>query len=198
MYECILASGSPRRKEILEQCGISFKVVKSDADEVITKTEPGEVVMELSAEKALDVASMRTEESCIIIGADTIVANGGYILGKPKDEADAFAMLDSLQGHDHSVYTGVTLLIRKDGKQEQVTFYEETKVQIVPMSEREIKDYIASKEPMDKAGAYGIQGLFACYVKGIQGDYLNVVGLPISRILQELKKYSIDLKKHSK
>lgn len=203
MYQCILASGSPRRKKILEQCGISFQVVKSDAEEVITKTEPSEVVMELSAQKALDVAGKITEQTCIIIGADTIVANDKSqgiksILGKPKDEADAFAMLQLLQGHTHSVYTGVTLLIRKDGKQKQVTFFEETKVELVPMSEAEIKDYMASGEPMDKAGSYAIQGLFASFVKGIQGDYLNVVGLPICRIQEELKKQSIDLKKDCK
>lgn len=195
MYQCILASGSPRRKEILEQCGIPFRVVKSDAEEIITKKVPCDVVMELSAQKALDVAGSIKEENCVIIGADTIVANGDRILGKPKDEEDAFAMLDSLQGHAHSVYTGVTLIIRKDGASKQLSFYEETKVSVVPMTESEIKNYIANKEPMDKAGAYGIQGLFASYVKGIEGDYFNVVGFPICRISEELKKQSIDMKR---
>lgn len=198
MYQCILASGSPRRKEILEQCGIAFKIEKSDAEEVITKTVPSEVVMELSAVKALEVAERLEESECIVIGADTIVANGDAILGKPKDEAEAFAMIESLQGHAHSVYTGVTLIIKKDNKQEKVSFFEETKVEIAAMSKEEIDDYVKSGEPMDKAGSYAIQGLFAGYVKGIQGDYYNVVGLPICAIMQELKNIGINLKKDCK
>lgn len=198
MYQCILASGSPRRKEILEQCGIAFRIEKSDAEEVITKTRPRDVVMELSEVKALEVAERVKETECIIIGADTIVANGEAILGKPKDETEACAMINSLQGHEHSVYTGVTLVIRRGGKQEVTTFYEETKVEILSMSEDEIKDYVKSGEPMDKAGAYAIQGLFAGNVKGIRGDYYNVVGLPICAILQELRKAGIDLKKDCK
>ena len=198
MYQCILASGSPRRKEILEQCGIAFRIEKSDADEVITKTRPSDVVMELSEVKALEVAERVKETECIIIGADTIVANGEAILGKPKDETEACVMINSLQGHEHSVYTGVTLVIRRGGKQDVITFYEETKVEIIAMSEDEIKDYVKSGEPMDKAGAYAIQGLFAGNVKGIRGDYYNVVGLPICAILQELRKAGIDLKKDCK
>lgn len=198
MYQCILASGSPRRKEILEQCGIAFRIEKSDADEVITKTRPSDVVMELSEVKALEVAERVKETECIIIGADTIVANGEAILGKPKDETEACVMINSLQGHEHSVYTGVTLVIRRGGKQDVITFYEETKVEIIAMSEDEIKDYVKSGEPMDKAGAYAIQGLFAGNVKGIRGDYYNVVGLPICAILQELRKVGIDLKKDCK
>ena len=198
MYQCILASGSPRRKEILEQCGITFRIEKSDAEEVITKTKPSDVVMELSEVKALEAAERVKETECIIIGADTIVANGEVILGKPKDEAEACAMIESLQGHEHSVYTGVTLVIRRGGKQEIITLFEETKVEIISMNEDEIKEYVKSGEPMDKAGAYAIQGLFAGYVKGIRGDYYNVVGLPICAILEELSKAGIDLKKDCK
>lgn len=198
MYQCILASGSPRRKEILEQCGIKFRIEKSDAEEVITKTKPSDVVMELSEVKALEAAERVKETECIIIGADTIVANGEVILGKPKDEAEACAMIESLQGHEHSVYTGVTLVIRRGGKQEIITLFEETKVEIISMNEDEIKEYVKSGEPMDKAGAYAIQGLFAGNVKGIRGDYYNVVGLPICAILQELRKAGIDLKKDCK
>lgn len=198
MYQFILASGSPRRKEILEQCGVSFIIEKSDAEEKITKEEPGEAVKELSALKAQDVADRIQEENCIILGADTIVANGQKILGKPQDEAEAYSMLSSLQGHAHSVYTGVTLIIRKGGKQELVSFYEETEVLIAPMTQLEIEDYVQTGEPMDKAGSYGIQGAFASYVQGIRGDYYNVVGLPICKIREELKIHGVHIKKDCK
>lgn len=198
MYQYILASGSPRRKEILEQCGVHFVVEKSEVEENTTKTEPGEVVKELSFVKAMDVTEKTKEETCIVIGADTIVANGSVILGKPKDRQDAFQMVQSIQGHAHSVYTGVALII-KDGEEKKViSFYEETKVEIADMTEEEIRDYVATGEPDDKAGAYAIQGIFANFVKGIQGDYYNVVGLPIARIYAELKKIGIDLKKDCK
>ena len=123
-------------------------------------------------------------ENWLVIGADTIVVYDGKILGKPKDEADAIRMLRMLQGQTHSVYTGVTLL--EEGK--QTTFAEETKVSMYPMTEEEIAWYVSTKEPMDKAGAYGIQGLCARFVEKIQGDYNNVVGLPVGRIYQKLKK----------
>lgn len=199
MYQVILASGSPRRKEILEQCGISFVIQKSDAEEVITKEAPNEAVMELSKQKAYDVQKQITRKNTVLIAADTVVANGDKILGKPSDKEDACRMIKSIQGHDHSVYTGVTLLIQDEettkGAVQELTFYEETKVEILPMNDEEINDYVASGEVYDKAGAYAIQGAFASYVKGIQGDYYNVVGLPISRILRELKNVGIDLKK---
>lgn len=195
MYQVILASGSPRRKEILEQCGISFLIQKSDAEEIITKEKPHEAVMELSRQKAYDVQEKLTGSNTILIAADTIVSDRDRILGKPEDEQEAYDMIESIQGHAHSVYTGVTLLIHTGETVKELTFYEETKVEILPMSKEEIEDYVATKEPMDKAGAYGIQGAFASYVKGIQGDYYNVVGLPICRILLELKKIGIDLKK---
>lgn len=198
MYQCILASGSPRRKEILEQCGIPFAVVKSDVEEVITKTEPGEVVQELSLLKAQDVADKVKKEKCVIIGADTIVAHGSKILGKPADEEDAFQMIQSIQGKAHSVYTGVALIIKNGKEQTKLTFFEETKVEIESMTDEEIKEYVKGGEPMDKAGSYAIQGEFAIYVKGIEGDYYNVVGLPIARIRKELKKVQIDLKKDCK
>lgn len=199
MYQVILASGSPRRKEILEQCGISFVIQKSDAVEVITKEAPHEAVMEFARQKAYDVQKQLTRKNTILIAADTMVANGDKILGKPSDKEDACRMIKSIQGHDHSVYTGVTLIIQDDkiakGTVKELTFYEETKVELLPMNEEEIADYVASGEVYDKAGAYAIQGAFASYVKGIQGDYYNVVGLPICRILRELKNVGIDLKK---
>lgn len=184
-YRIILASASPRRKEILTQAGLSFEIVPSRKEEVITQTKPEQVVMELSKQKAFDVydSLKNGQDQLIVIGADTVVAYGDRILGKPRDEADAFSMLSMLQGESHQVYTGVTLV--RAGR--SVTFYEKTDVSVYPMTEQEIRDYIATGEPMDKAGAYGIQGRFAMYVRGIQGDYLNVVGLPLARLMHELQ-----------
>ena len=141
---------------------------------------------ELSVQKAKEIADMQTEE-CIVIGSDTIVAKGEKIMGKPKDEADAYQMLSEIAGDVHQVYTGVTLI--RTGKEPKViTFAEKTDVHLYPMSDEEIYAYIATKDPMDKAGAYGIQGDFAIHVKGIEGDYYNVVGLPIGKVYQELKQ----------
>lgn len=183
----ILASASPRRKDLLEQVGARFEIMPGEGDEVITKTLPDEAVEELSRQKAEEIAR-RVSEPAIIIGADTVVAIDGKILGKPKDEEDAASILSSLQGRTHQVYTGVTIIM-KDGKKEKyVTFSEATAVTMYPMSDMEIRNYIKTGEPMDKAGAYGIQGKSAIFVKGIQGDYNNVVGLPIARLYQELKK----------
>ena len=184
MYRYVLASASPRRSELLNQVGFRFEIMKSDVEEVITHTEPDQVVMELSAQKAQDVyANLDNKENTVIIGADTIVCRDGRILGKPKDENDAFAMISGLQGKSHAVYTGVTLIING----ESISFAEHTRVDVYAMTETEIWEYIKTKEPMDKAGAYGIQGLFAAYIKGIEGDYNTVVGLPVGRICQELK-----------
>lgn len=182
----ILASASPRRKELLAKIGLPFEIIPAKGEEAITKESPAEVVMELSRQKAEEVAEKQGED-CIIIGADTIVAKGETIMGKPKDRADAFGMLQSISDDCHQVYTGVTII--RTGKQEEsITFAEKTDVYLYPLSEKEIEDYIAGGDPMDKAGAYGIQGDFAIHVKGIQGDYYNVVGLPIGRVYQELKK----------
>ncbi len=185
MNKIVLASASPRRKELLEQIGLPFTVEVSNVEEVITKTAPQEVVMELSAQKAMDVKKYQKED-CIVIGADTIVVydggKGGSILGKPKSEEEAFEMLNHLQGNVHQVYTGVTLCFGEEVK----SFYECTKVHVYQMTEEQIWNYIKTGEPMDKAGAYGIQGRFAAFVKGIEGDYNNVVGLPVGRVYQEL------------
>lgn len=184
MYKFILASASPRRRELLEQVGIQFHIIKSSVEEIITSSEPDKVVMELSSQKAQDVYSHLSEkDNIVVIGADTIVYNDNSILGKPKNEEDAFQMLKKLAGKSHFVYTGVTLNING----ELVSFAEKTKVSVYSMTDHEIKEYINTQEPMDKAGAYAIQGLFAAYIKGIEGDYNNVVGLPIGRICQELK-----------
>ncbi|MBR3909806.1 MAG: septum formation protein Maf [Anaerotignum sp.] len=182
----ILASASPRRKELLAKTGLAFDIIPAKGEETITKTIPAEVVMELSQQKAREIAKQQTED-CIIIGADTIVAKGDTIMGKPKDAADARRMLEMISDDCHQVYTGVTI-IRTGNAAEAITFAEKTDVYLYPISEKDIRDYIESGDPMDKAGAYGIQGDFAIHVKGIAGDYYNVVGLPIGRVYQELKK----------
>lgn len=182
----ILASASPRRKELLGKIGLEFDIIPAKGEEVVTKNLPWEVVEELSFQKAKEIADMQTEE-CIVIGSDTIVAKEEKIMGKPKDEADAYEMLSEIAGNVHQVYTGVTLI--RTGKEPKViTFAEKTDVHLYPMSDDEIYAYIATKDPMDKAGAYGIQGDFAIHVKGIEGDYYNVVGLPIGKVYQELKQ----------
>ena len=184
--ELILASASPRRKELLEKIGLPFTVQPAMGEERITQKSPAAVVMELSRQKAEEIAAAQTED-CIIIGADTVVARGEKIMGKPKDAADAKQMLRSIADDCHQVYTGVTL-IRTGTHPQSVTFQEKTDVCLYPISDAELDAYIASGDPMDKAGAYGIQGDFAIYVKRIAGDYYNVVGLPIGRVYQELKR----------
>lgn len=189
MKKIILASGSPRRKELLEQIGAAFEIVKAEGEEVITTTIPTEAVKELSCQKAREVAAKCAGD--VIIGADTVVAADGQILGKPKDKEDAMRMLRLLQGKEHEVITGVTVLFKE--QQKMIQFAEVTKVHVFPMTEEQIEDYIKSGEPMDKAGAYGIQGKFAAYVSGIEGDYNNVVGLPVGRLYQEVLKAGVDL-----
>ena len=182
----ILASASPRRRELLGKIGMDFEVLPAKGEEIITKTLPWEVVEELSFQKAKEIADLQSEE-CIVIGSDTIVAKGEEIMGKPKNEEDAFRMLSEISGNCHQVYTGVTL-IRTGNESKVITFAEKTDVYLYEMSEKEIRDYIASGDCLDKAGSYGIQGDFAIHVKGIAGDYYNVVGLPIGKVYQELKQ----------
>lgn len=188
MKRIILASASPRRKELLEQIGLSFEIIPSKGEEIITKQEPGEVVKELSFQKAEAVAKEMTGDA-IVIGSDTIVWSNGEILGKPHDKEDAKRMIRGIQGSIHSVFTGVTVISKEDGQYTTDTIACETKVSVYPMSEQEIDNYIATGEPMDKAGAYGIQGYFGAYIEGIEGDYHSVVGLPIGALWQILKKY---------
>lgn len=171
--------------------GMDFEILPAKGEEHITKDSPAEAVQELALNKAQEIAQQLEKkdlnEDILVIGADTVVAYEGKILGKPKDEQDAVRMLTMLSGNTHSVYTGVALLMTKNGMWEKRTFYEETKVTMYPMSQEEIAAYVATGEPMDKAGAYGIQGKCAIYIKRIEGDYNNVVGLPVARIYQELK-----------
>jgi septum formation protein len=189
MEKIILASGSPRRKELLEQIGVRFTIEKAEGEEIITSVVPEEVVKELSMQKAQEVAAK--SDGTIILAADTVVAAEGQILGKPKDKEDAMRMLRMLQGKSHQVLTGVTVLLRR--QQKTICFAEETKVHVFPMTEAQMEAYVDSGEPMDKAGAYGIQGKFAVYVAGIEGDYNNVVGLPVGRLYQEVLAAGVDL-----
>ena len=239
----VLASASPRRRELLSQIGLEFTVMPSTKEENAKATEAGALVQELSRQKAEDIWEQlsggqqnpdanqeqlsgadqeqisdanqgqnpdanqgqlsdadqeqisdemrepnlngKRQPELLVIGADTVVCCEGKILGKPHSREAAAEMLAALQGRSHEVYTGVTLY----SQSEAVTFFECTQVEFYPMTEAEISDYIDSKEPMDKAGAYGIQGLGARFVKGIRGDYNNVVGLPIGRLYQELKSH---------
>lgn len=178
----ILASQSPRRRELMALTDLEFIVKPSDADENVTQNlSPKETVEFLSLKKALALKN----ENDIIIGADTVVSIDGKILGKPKDEKDAYNMLKILSGRTHSVYTGVTVI--KNERTE--TFSCETKVTFYPISDEEIKDYVKTGEPLDKAGAYGIQLKGGLFVEKIEGDYNNVVGLPIARLLKILKTF---------
>ena len=214
----ILASASPRRRELLTQIGLDFDIVVSETEEKITSTEPAKVVEELSAQKAeavweklcstaasqgsvtnaerLDEGSEvfeseqtsgeTTMTDTLVLGADTVVACDGKILGKPADTEAAAAMLTMLQGRGHEVYTGVTILYEENGERKTLTFHEKTTVHFYPMTDAQIREYVATGDPMDKAGAYGIQGFCARYIRGIEGDYNNVVGLPVGRVYQEL------------
>ena len=192
----VLASGSPRRKELLAKTGLKFSVVVSGGEEKAETSDPAETVEKLSLDKASAVADLlqAEKEPQLIIGADTVVACDGEILGKPSDREDAFRMLWKLQGQTHQVYTGVTLLLKKKHTWQAHTFSEKTDVQFYPVSREELLAYIETGEPMDKAGSYGIQGGFGIYVKGICGDYNNVVGLPVGRLVFELKKLGIDIR----
>lgn len=188
----ILASNSPRRKELLHQIGLSFSTQPALNKEVTDKTEPRDIAEDLSYKKAVEVAGKMEDKGMnefVVIGADTVVSCWDKVLGKPADEKEASEMLHLLEGKNHQVYTGVTIAWKYADTQAMFsTFSEVTDVTLYSISDDEIKGYIETGEPMDKAGAYGIQGMFAAYVQGICGDYNNVVGLPVGRLYQELKK----------
>lgn len=185
MKKIILASSSPRRKEILENVGIKFEIMKADIREVIRDGElPEQIVMSLALEKALDIAN-RIEDNSIIIAADTIVYKN-RVLGKPKNYNDAFEMLNFLQGDIHYVYTGIAVV--KANSFDKIVDYERTMVKIKKLSEEQIKKYIDTGEVWDKAGSYAIQGFGSLLIEWIKGDYYNVVGLPISKLEEILCK----------
>ena len=192
MAQIVLASGSPRRRELLERIGITgFKVSAPNVDESVEDgLSPAEIVEQLSLRKAR-AAAKKAGPSDLIIAADTVVALDGAVLGKPWDKGAAFAMLTALSGREHHVFTGVTVL----RGEEAATLHEETAVTFRQLTPEEIRGYIATGEPMDKAGAYGIQGIGALLVSGIRGDYCNVMGLPVFRLGQILSSFGVDLLK---
>ncbi|MGN1313507.1 MAG: Maf family protein [Lachnospiraceae bacterium] len=185
--EIILASASPRRRELLSQIGIAHRVVPSQVEEILEGNSPVEIVQNLARQKAEDVALSLKLPGKLVLGADTVVVHDNQILGKPMDNEEAFRMLKGLQGNMHQVYTGVALVKYRETLESYV-FYEETRVYVYPMTNEEIQAYIDSMDGRDKAGGYGIQGPFAAYIQGIEGDYYNVMGLPIGRLYQELKR----------
>jgi septum formation protein len=183
MQHLILASSSPRRKELLANLGISFEVFSSSIEEIVDPSaSPEETVISLAQQKALDVA--KRFSASFVIGADTVVTKDSKILGKPKNVEAAVEALRMLSGDTHSVLTGVAIV--KNGK--TTSFYVQTDVTFWPLTEIEIEQYIKSGEPFDKAGSYGIQGLGSLFVKEIKGDYFSVEGLPVSLLVRELKK----------
>ncbi|GEC91281.1 MULTISPECIES: Maf family protein [Brevibacillus] len=186
----ILASSSPRRRELLQTLGLSFTVITSDVDETTAgHLSASEVVEELSLRKAKEVASRLTEG--VVLGSDTVVVLDGQILGKPVDEMDAYRMLSMLQGQEHTVYSGVALIDVETGRAE--VSHSLTDVRIRALTEQEIKSYIATGEPMDKAGSYAIQGIGATIVEGITGDYFTVVGLPLGLTSALLTRFGMPI-----
>lgn len=200
MENIILASQSPRRQEILSLGGYEYKVCVSSAEEQIPPEElenltPQELVERLARVKAEDVyrrnCNKNSVEEITVIGADTVVAVDGRVLGKPRTEDEAYEMLSMLEGRTHDVFTGVCILWTNPDTPAEIqgkTFHCHTKVTFYPMTEEEINNYVATGDCMDKAGAYGIQSGAAKYIQGIEGDYLNVVGLPLSKIYHVLNE----------
>ena len=193
MRQIILASSSPRRRELLEKAGVHFQVMPSQEEERIENKEPAQIVENLSWQKAASVAS-KADRDVIVIGSDTLVAYEGKVLGKPRDEEEAVETLKLLQGNTHQVYTGVTVIVRDKEEEITKTFSRRTDVTFYPVDEKEIRDYVATGDPMDKAGSYDIRGDFSVYIKEIYGDYNNVVGLPVSMLFWEMKQLGIDLR----
>lgn len=190
----ILASGSPRRKEILENISLEFEIMADESDEIMIEGEkPYDTVKRLAMQKAKNIASrVETGENTIVIGADTVVSIDEKILGKPKDEREAKDMLLTLSGRINTVYTGLAVLETQSGK--AVSEFVSTGVKFRSLSEKEIENYIKSGEPMDKAGAYGIQKIGGLFVESINGDYFNVVGLPLCRLGEILsEEFGINL-----
>ena len=186
----ILASCSPRRRELIKYIGVPYRCISVDADESCFSKNPAVAVCEISSKKAVaafDGDKALLEENQVIIGADTIVVCDEKILGKPENATHAKQMLKMLSGRTHQVYTGITLLYKKDGRTVQKAFSECTDVEFEKLTDSEIDEYIAVNEYKDKAGSYAIQGVFSAHIKGIKGDYNNVVGFPVARLYKELK-----------
>ena len=186
----VLASGSPRRRELLGEIYKDFEVITSDVDETIQEENPGKIVEELASRKAkavFDMIAGENDDTLVVIGSDTIVFYDGEVLGKPADEDEAAAMISMLSERTHQVYTGVSVYIKGKNGDSNIVFHEKTDVTFYFVDKFDIADYIKSGSPMDKAGAYGIQDDFAKHVEKINGDYNTVVGLPVARLYQELK-----------
>lgn len=185
----ILASASPRRRELMAQAGYEFEIQVSHKEENYTSVTPDEIVKELALLKAKDIVEQNNAKDLIVIGADTVVAHKGAILGKPQSKEDAFKMIKGFQGDKHQVYTGVAILdYNANGKETIINHAVKTDVYVNSMTDEEIWNYIENDNVMDKAGSYGIQSGFAVYIEKIEGDYFNVVGLPISYIYEQLKQ----------
>lgn len=191
MPRFILASQSPRRRELFAQIGVkNFTILVPDADESYDAAlSPQEIVSSICRKKAIAARELAGDDEAIILAADTMVFLDGLRLGKPRDEEDAFAMLRALSGRTHEVCTGVTLL-RGD---KILTRSETTEVTFRPMTDAEIRSYIATGDPMDKAGSYGVQGKAALFVSGLKGDYFNVMGLPVHLVGLMLNEFGVDL-----
>ena len=184
----VLASASPRRRELLEMMGLEFEIIPAKDELDAEGLSPADAVAKIALGKALSVAKLR-DENDLIIAADTLVCLNGELLGKPKDEDEAFEMLKKLSGNEHQVYTGIA--VSRGGK--SASGAEMTKVRFCKMSDEDIRNYIATAEPMDKAGAYGIQGKGAVFIEGIEGDYFNVMGLPLHSLSLMLKEFGFSL-----
>ncbi len=198
-YNIILASGSPRRRELMDRIGSDYICIPSNKEEDMSGHDPKIMVEMLSAMKAGDIANKIIDgtfpySSAVIIGCDTVVAFEKKILGKPKNEEDAVSMIKSFVGKAHHVHTGVCILVIQN-KQivKKVNYSVSTAVNVVNMTDEEIRSYVATGEPMDKAGAYAIQGLFCPFIDSIEGDYYNIVGFPISSIYRSFKNLGIDI-----
>ncbi len=200
MHTLILASASPRRKDLLEQIGIHPVICPSTEEEQIQEKSPEKTAAGLAKAKCISVTKRYSETDRLMpdlffLGADTIVVHDGVILGKPKDPQEAEHMLSCLQGATHSVITGVAVLragisgiLSFDNPEAFQNYAVRTEVTVAPMDHEEIRNYVATNDPLDKAGAYGIQGLFARYISRIQGEYANVVGLPVAEVYHTLKE----------
>lgn len=188
-YRIVLASSSPRRRELLSTLGLGFDIIHPSSDETVSGNEtPEDFVLRVSAEKASSV-SRTLGDGVVVIGADTIVVVDGEMLGKPEDRGEAYSMLRKLSGKEHHVFTAFSIVRPKS----EILHSEivDTRVRVKPLAASEIEGYIKTGEPMDKAGAYGIQGIGSFMVGGIEGSYSNVVGLPVEELLAALKKLGI-------
>lgn len=188
MLKLILASQSPRRKELLGRLDIPFDIIPAQGEEIMNHSlSPAQLVESLAQQKAQEIFQQHPD--ALVLGADTLVALGDQVLGKPKDKQEAFAMITALQGQTHRVYTGVCLM----SQEKTLVFSQEAKVTMCHLSPEQVQYYIDQGESLDKAGGYGIQGVGASFVQGIQGDFFNIMGLPLSAVAQALGDFGLGL-----